>query len=171
MKPSILRAGAKAEQVGQELAADTLDAMRQKGSNDAAAFLLAEALRDLAELPRRDRAAEGFAAEIVAPLRAGLFAAPGEGQQATQAHCFELQGEFWWGDNWTHDVSTVITHRSASTDSNAPVTVHMMAGCSPRQGAELLREMARMLESKGYTLPSLAPLETPGCTDGEGWSF
>ena len=161
MSAYILRNGAQAEQLGQELAADTLDAMRQNGSNDAAAFLLAEALRDLAELPRRDRAAEGFAAGIVKPLRQSLFTAP------NNAHCFEIHSEFWWGDSWTHDAPTVIESYSASLDSlnNAPVTVYMLPGCSPRQAAELLREMARMLEGKNYTLPPLETHEARGFTD------
>jgi len=153
MNAPILRKGARAEQLGQELAADTLAAMREPGSDSAAAFLLSEALRDLAELPRHDRACEGFAAELVQPLR---YSRPAPATD--NAHCFDVQAEYWWGEDWAYDSPTAIESYSAHLEhlSQAPpVRVLVLPGCTPEKAAGLLRELAQAFESKGFTMPPL----------------
>ena len=163
MNAPILRKGARAEQMGQELAADTLAAMREPGSDSAAAFLLAEALRDLAELPRRDRACEGFAAELVQPLR---LSAPAPA--ADNAHCFDVQAEFWWGEHWAYDDPTAYECHSAHVEylSEAPpVRVLVLPGCTPKQAAGLLRGLAQAFEAKGFRMPPLRTHEARNFAD------
>jgi hypothetical protein len=164
MNAPILRKGARAEQLGQELAADTLAAMREPGSDSAAAFLLAEALRDLAELPRCDRACEGFAAELAHPLR---YSAPAPATD--NAHCFDVQAEFWTGpEGWAYDSLTAIESYSTHLEhlSQAPpVRVLVLPGCTPEQAAGLLRELAETLEAKGFRMPPLRTHEARNFAD------
>jgi hypothetical protein len=169
MSAPILRKGARAEQLGQELAADTLAAMREPGSDSAAAFLLAEALRDLAELPRHDRACEGFAAELAQPLR---YSAPAPA--ADNAHCFDVQAEFWWGEDWAYDSPTAIESYSAHLEHPSqapPVRVLVLPGCTPEKAAGLLRELAQAFESKGFTMPPLRTHEARNFGDDCGVPF
>ena len=64
--------GANAEQAGAALASKLLGELARAETRGDAAALVQDAVLDLAELPRRDAAAAGFAVALADVLRRGL---------------------------------------------------------------------------------------------------
>lgn len=77
------------------------------------------------------------------------------------ALCFEVSGEFWWGEQWIGNEPTGIAEAYRVPFEglpNAPVTAYVFEGCTAEQAAALLRELAATLDEG---LPNLPPLPSP----------